>query len=122
MEEWIQAARGATAANTRVFVGMNQFGGERRFGVIQSVYNRFSKSTAGWQACACLAVDLDTDSRWDPSHKATFYDITQLAAGFVDLVIGSPPCSRVSFVRLHEKIQGLAHCAFSFVLGKAFLT
>ena len=104
VEEWIQAVRGAKAASSRVFVGMCFFRGEGRNGDIQSCLEDLYQ--AAGMTLLFLTVDLATDSRWDISDKATFYDLMQLATGFIDLVIGAPPCSTVSIARFNRLVAG----------------
>ena len=43
-----------------------------------------------------ISVDLAVDDRWDLGNVRTFHEILQMLDGYVDIILGGPPCSTVS--------------------------
>ena len=104
VDEWVETVRRSKCIDSRVFVAIHMFAGERRDGDIQQCLE---------QMCAgegikllMLSVDLAVDPLWDFTNQTTFHQLMLLAEeGCIDLWIGGPPCSTVARAR-HVPLRG----------------
>ena len=105
VDEFCKSARAAKHASIRIMVILICFAGERR---PQDIHDWLSHMccAAAIQALI-ISVDLATDARWDLSLPATFHKLLSLAEqGFIDILIGGPPCATVSAARFNTSSPG----------------
>ena len=95
--EWANAVKMAKQADHRTIVVMYFFGGERRQGDIQNHIESYAAALN--LQVLMITVDLATDSRWDLANLDCFHVVLELCKYYVDIVIGSPPCSTTSAAR-----------------------
>lgn len=105
VEEWVEACREARRSLERVFIIVHLFSGvDREFDIKHYVLSM--AATLGFQVLF-LNADLSTDWRWDLAHAATFAILMSLAeGGFIDIILGGPPCGTWSRARFNRAIQG----------------
>ena len=105
MQEFIEAVQAARQSGRRVFVVLHLFAGLcRDFDV--AYYLRLLAAAHGLELLL-LCADLATDWRWDLSLPATFAALASLAEqGYIDILIGGPPCSTWSRARFNKSILG----------------
>ena len=121
VDEWWKAIRDARQADHRTIVVMNFFAGERRAGDIQSYVE--SLSFARKIPILMISVDLASDDRWDLSDHRTFHEILQMLDGYVDIILGGPPCSTVSRARHNRRAGGPRPLRFRWCIwGRSDLT
>ncbi|CAJ1445681.1 unnamed protein product, partial [Effrenium voratum] len=100
VHEWMQHLIDLKKRDFRTITIMIFFAGERRQDDIQSQVERMAKVRN--ISVSVISVDLATDDRWDLASKETFHVILQMMKGFVDIVLGGPPCATVSRARKRE--------------------
>ena len=70
-----------------------------------------------------ISVDLASDDRWDLSDHRTFHEILQMLDGYVDIILGGPPCSTVSRARHNKRAGGPRPLRFRWCIwGRSDLT
>ncbi|CAJ1363657.1 unnamed protein product, partial [Effrenium voratum] len=104
VHEWLQHLIDLKKRDFRTITIMIFFAGERRQDDIQSQVERMAKVRN--IPVSVISVDLATDDRWDLASKETFHVILQMMKGFVDIVLGGPPCATVSRARFNRQCQG----------------
>ncbi|CAK0885210.1 unnamed protein product, partial [Prorocentrum cordatum] len=93
--EWIEAVKRAKRADERAMAVMHLFAGRRRRGDERSLRVLF------------LSADLLDDPRWDLANPSTFSALMELCeGGWVDIVLGGPPCSTWSRARYNRRRPG----------------
>ncbi|CAK0846343.1 unnamed protein product [Prorocentrum cordatum] len=103
--EWIEAVKRAKRADERVMVVMHLFAGRRRRGDVQEVVERLAKERN--LRVIFLSADLLDDPRWDLANPSTFSALMELCeGGWVDIVLGGPPCSTWSRARYNRRRPG----------------
>ncbi|CAK0872525.1 unnamed protein product [Prorocentrum cordatum] len=103
--EWIEAVKRAKRADERVMVVMHLFAGRRRRGDVQEVVERLAKERN--LRVLFLSADLLDDPRWDLANPSTFSALMELCeGGWVDIVLGGPPCSTWSRARYNRRRPG----------------
>ncbi|CAE7462480.1 unnamed protein product [Symbiodinium microadriaticum] len=97
VQEWWDAIRAARSSSDRTIVVMYFFGGERRDGDVQEHVEKLAAEAN--LKVLMITVDLGCDSRWDVAQPETFHEIMRMLEGYVDIIVGGPPCSTVSRAR-----------------------
>ena len=121
VHEWMQHLIDLKKRDFRTITIMIFFAGERRQDDIQSQVERMAKERN--ISVSVISVDLATDDRWDLASKETFHVILQMMKGFVDIVLGGPPCATVSRARFNRQCQGPRPVRFRWcVWGRKDLT
>ena len=104
VDEWCNAVRQTKHGNSRVFVAIHMFGGERRSEDIQFFLEQLC-AAQGLQLLM-LTVDLADDPGWDFADPKLLHKLLALAEeGLIDLWFGGPPCSTVARAR-HVPLPG----------------
>eukprot|EP00438_Fugacium_kawagutii_P019968 Skav222678 [mRNA] locus=scaffold1471:8076:12526:- [translate_table: standard] len=104
VEEWCNAVRQTKHGNTRTFVAIHMFGGERRVEDIQFFLEQLC--AAHELSLLMLTVDLADDPGWDFTNPRLLHMLLSLAEeGLIDLWLGGPPCSTVARAR-HVPLPG----------------
>ncbi|CAK0851604.1 unnamed protein product, partial [Prorocentrum cordatum] len=103
--EWLETVRRAKRDDERVMVVMHLFAGRRRRGDVQEVVERLAKERS--LRVLFLSADLLDDPRWDLANPSTFSALMELCeGGWVDIVLGGPPCSTWSRARYNRRRPG----------------
>ncbi|CAK0903818.1 unnamed protein product, partial [Prorocentrum cordatum] len=103
--EWLETVRRAKRDDERVMVVMHLFAGRRRRGDVQEVVERLAKERC--LRVLFLSADLLDDPRWDLANPSTFSALMELCeGGWVDIVLGGPPCSTWSRARYNRHRPG----------------
>ena len=105
VQEWWDAIRAARSSSDRTIVVMYFFGGERRDGDVQEHVEKLAAEAN--LKVLMITVDLGCDSRWDVAQPETFHEIMRMLEGYVDIIVGGPPCSTVSRARHRRGGEGL---------------
>ena len=121
VQEWWEAITQARISGSRTIVVMSFFSGERRCGDIHHFVEQQAK--AADIPILMISIDLAVDARWDLANDETFHSIMKMTRGFVDIVIGGPPCSTVSRARFNRTHQGPRPVRFRWCIwGRPDLT
>ena len=105
-KEWCRLVRDTRLQPERTFVVMHLFAGERRAKNVQA-YLEVKMRNAGLKLLM-LSVDIKDDAEWDLSAKDLFEELMQLAeGGYLDAVLGGPPCGTFSRLRWLPNFPGL---------------
>ncbi|CAK0898424.1 unnamed protein product, partial [Prorocentrum cordatum] len=103
--EWLEAVRRAKRDDERAMVAMHLFAGRRRRGDVQEVVERLAMERS--LRVLFLSADLLDDPRWDLASPPTFSALMELCeGGWVDVVLGGPPCSTWSRARYNRRRPG----------------
>ena len=104
LDEVETLCRSARTSQTRTFVIFHAFSGDSRSKDLKWWLKELSKFKDF--RLIVITADLATDKRWDLAKPETFSRLMAMAEeGFIDVVIGGPPCStwsRARFIKLPD--------------------